>query len=194
MGQHGLATLLGLAALEEYIDQPPPDNLDREFDFAQLAALNAALEEMYGVRGGRGMALLIGRASFAQGIRHFGVMKGMADPAFRALPLHVRSEYGLQALATVFNRFTDQRSSVEISDEAYLFRVENSPMAWGRQAQKPVCHALVGIVQECLRWASNGYIFHVRETHCRAVGGEACTFRVNRTAIGEDKLDRTTAR
>lgn len=185
MGHTGLNTLLNLAGLAEYIDQPPDDSLKRQFDFAALAALSAALEEMYGTRGGRGMALKIGRASFAQGFKRFGAMRGIGDPAFRALPLDKRVVYGLEALALIFNRFTDQTSHIEAVEGAYLFHVEHSPMAWGRNADKPVCHALVGIIQENLRWASNGYEFYVRETQCRASGGESCVFRVNRTAIGE---------
>lgn len=185
MGQHGLSTLLGLADLKEFLDNPPPDTLDRQFDFAYISALNEALEQMYGARGGRGMALRIGRAAFAQGIKGFGVMKGLGAPAFRALPLDQRIDFGLQALATVFTHFSDQTSSVVSEGDTLLFKVEVSPFAWGRSSDKPVCHALVGIIQESLRWASNGYEFYVREIACRATGSEECVFRINRTAIGE---------
>ena len=64
MGQHGLDESLALAN----IAAPPPDDLSREFPFERIAALNAALDQMYGLRGGRGMALRAGRAWFAQGM------------------------------------------------------------------------------------------------------------------------------
>lgn len=185
MGRHGLGNLLSLAGLESYLDNRPPDTLDQQFDFAAMAALSEALESMYGARGGRGMALRIGRAAFAQGLRHFGVMRGIADPAFRNLPLQQRIEFGLRGLASIFTRFSDQQSSVSRDEQFLLFQVEVSPMAWGRNADKPVCHALVGMIQESLRWSSNGYEFYVREIACRATGHEACVFRVNRTPIGE---------
>lgn len=185
MGQHGMSTLLELAMLEQYKDAPPPDNLNREFDFAAIAAISIALEQMYGTRGGRGMALRVGRASFAGGIKRFGVMKGIGDPAFRALPLQQRVEFGLRGLASVFTNFSDQTSTVEQAGQALLFRVEESPFAWGRSSDKPVCHAMVGIILECLSWASNGYEFYVREVSCRATGASACVFKINKTAIGE---------
>jgi predicted hydrocarbon binding protein len=185
MGQHGLRALLDLARLPQYQQAFPPDTLERQFDFAALAALNSALEDAYGARGGRGMALKIGRAAFARGMKEFGVMKGLHDPAFLALPMEKRVNYGLQALALVFNRFTDQQVQIMTEADSYLFRVEVSPFAWGRTADKPVCHALIGVIQECLSFASNGYEFYVRETACRAVGAEACIFRINKTAIGE---------
>jgi predicted hydrocarbon binding protein len=109
----------------------------------------------------------------------------MGDAAFRALPLEQRLDLGLQALASLFSHFTDQASSVSAENNTFVFRVDVSPFAWGRTSDKPVCHALIGVVQECLSWASNGYEFHVWETNCRACGADACTFRVNKTPIGE---------
>jgi predicted hydrocarbon binding protein len=184
MGQSGLNMVLSLAKQDEYIGHYPPDNLTAQFDFASMSAIQQSLEDIYGSRGGRGMALRIGRACFSTGMKSFGALAGMSDPAFRALPRDERCRMGLEALTAVFNKFTSQHSSVEEDEQAYRFIVENSPMVWGRRADKPVCHALAGILQECLRWASNGYEYIVYETACRAVGDEHCIFTINKTPIG----------
>lgn len=184
MGQSGLNVVLGLAGLDVYVGRLPGDNLAGEFDFAAMAAIQAALEEMYGARGGRGMALRIGRASFAQGMRSFGALAGMNDPAFRALPPEARCRLGLMALANVYSSFSDQQSSFEDDEHGYRFIVQTSPMAWGRTADKPVCHALVGSLQECMRWISNGDEYYVVETACHACGDDACVFTINKTPIG----------
>ena len=65
MGQSGLNMLLSLAKQDEYIGHYPMDNLVKGFDFASMAAIQQALEDIYGSRGGRGMALRIGRACFS---------------------------------------------------------------------------------------------------------------------------------
>ena len=184
MGRRGLHTILSLAGLEAYIDAFPPDNLARQFDFAHMAALNEALENMYGARGGRGIALRIGRATFSKGMKDFGALAGMATPAFQALPLVKRIDIGVQALAAVFTNFTDQATTVENEDTVYKVIVEISPMAWGRTAERPVCHALAGIIQEGMRWASHSHEFHVQETACRATGSSTCIFKVNKNPIG----------
>jgi predicted hydrocarbon binding protein len=170
MGQHGLDETLVLANVR----QAPPDTLDRDFPFEQIAALNAALDNLYGQRGGRGMALRAGRAWFAQGMKSFGALGGIGDPAFRRLPLDDRMRLALQAQAEVFTRFSDQYSRVEAAPGVYRFIVEPSPFAWGLHTEKPVCHPLVGLLQECARLASNGRDFTVRETHCVACGDPAC--------------------
>lgn len=184
MGQSGLNAILGLGKLDAYIGNPPPDNLTKGFDFADLAALNVALEETYGVRGGRGMALRMGRAAFSGGMKTFGALAGIQDPAFRSLSRDERCRVGLKALAQIFNRFSDQHSSFREDDLSFHFIADPSPIAWGRTSEKPVCHLLAGIITECLRWASNGHEYYVFETTCRACGDVHCTFSVNKTPIG----------
>ncbi len=185
IGKNGLTALLSLAELDSLNAAPPPDDLARHFDFSHLAALSQALEEMYGARGGQGMALRIGRACFANGMKSFGVMKGMADPAFRALPLETRTDIGVRALAAVFTNFSDQSTQVLDAGTHFEISTEFSPYAWGRSAERPVCNALVGVIQEGMRWASDGYEYHVHETQCRALGDDQCVFRVNKTPIGQ---------
>ena len=95
MGKNGLNAILNLAHLPHIIDHYPPDNLEREFNFADFSALNLALEEMYGPRGGRGLALRAGRAAFADALRHFGALAGASDLAFRVLPLQMKMRIGI---------------------------------------------------------------------------------------------------
>lgn len=185
MGERALAALMGMSQMPQWVNQFPADDLARQFDFSYLATLSEAMEEMYGVRGGRGLALKVGRAAFAQGFREFGIMRGFQDSAFRVLPLAQRVEYGLRGLASLLSHFSDQQSSVLSDGDDFLFQSEVCPFAWGRSSDKPVCHAMVGIIQECLRWSTNGYEFYVREVACRAAGADACIFRIHRTAIGE---------
>ncbi|GAB5494681.1 MAG: 4-vinyl reductase [Phototrophicaceae bacterium] len=185
MGPNGLNSLLNIANMTSYLDNPPPDDLHRQFDFASIASMNIALEEMYGTRGGRGMALRIGQSAFARGLKDFGALRAINHPTFRNLPLSKRIDYGLNSLASVLTNFSDQHSYVENDEKVLLFISKVSPFSWGRTAEKPVCHMMGGIILECLRWASNGYEFYVREIECTATGHEKCVFRVNKRAIGE---------
>ena len=181
MGKNGLSTLLGIAKLKRYEGNLPPDTLEKAFSFADIAALNEGLEEMYGLRGGRGMALRIGQSAFARGMKHFGAMKAMEDPAFRTLALEKRIEYGLRGMAGILTNFSDQTSHLVRDGSALMFVSEQTPFSWERQSDKPVCHMMVGMLIETLRWSSNGYDFYVREINCKAAGAHHCTFRVNRS-------------
>ncbi len=180
IGRHGLNAVLSLSSLDPYLEQLPPDTLDRTFDFADLAALNRGLEDLYGVRGGRGMAQRIGRAWLAQGMNSFGALAGVGDASFQALPQPRRCQIGLIALADVFTRFSDQPSRVEDHGDCYHFVVDASPMAYGRVSDRPVCAALVGLLQEVTHWATGGADYPIQETACQAVGAPSCVFTVAR--------------
>ena len=184
MGKNGLNAILNMANLSHMVDHYPPDNLNREFDFADYSALNGALEEMYGPRGGRGLALRAGRASFAQGLRHFGALAGAGDLAFKVLPLGTKLKVGIPAMAKIFSQVSDQKSTVEDTPGEYRYIMAPCPVCWGRHSDKPMCHAGAGLLQEALRWVSGGHEFRVQESKCIACGDEACVLIVQKDPIG----------
>src|SRR5512133_811913 len=113
MGKNGLNAILNLASLSHLIDNYPADNLERQFDFADFSSISGALEEMYGPRGGRGLALRAGRAVFNEGLRNFGALAGVGDLAFKVLPLSAKIHIGLPAMAKIFTTTSDQLSTVQ---------------------------------------------------------------------------------
>jgi hypothetical protein len=170
MGKNGLNAILHLAGLSELINNYPVDNLEKEFDFAYFTALSAALEEMYGPRGGRGLALRAGRATFADALRGFGALAGVGDLAFKVLPLAAKLKIGLPAMANIFTQFSDQISNVHEEGDKYIYTLERCPMCWNRKADKPVCYVGQGLLQEGLRWVSGGHEFKVDMSDCIAKG------------------------
>lgn len=183
MGPNGVKAVLNLAKLPELIGNYPPNNLAREFDFADFAAVNAAIEEMYGPRGGRGLSLRAGRAAFAQGLSEFGSVIGASELAFKVIPLNTKVKVGLKAMAETFSKFSDQKSSVEEADEHYIYTIYNDPMAWGRTSDHPVGYGAIGILQEGLRWVSGGKDFKVEQVACQAMGSPESVFHVHKEPL-----------
>lgn len=184
MGKNGLNAILNMANLQNLVDNYPPENLDRAFDFADYSALNGALEEMYGPRGGRGLALRAGRASFAQGLRNFGALAGAGDLAFKVLPLPAKLKIGIPAMAKVFSTMSDQKSTVEETPAEFIYTMRPCPVCYGRKSDKPMCHAGAGLLQEGLKWLSGGQEFKVYETKCLGCGDDACVLVVQKEPIG----------
>ncbi len=184
MGKNGLNAILNMANLQNLIDNYPPENLDRAFDFADYSALSGALEEMYGPRGGRGLALRAGRASFAQGLRNFGALAGAGDLAFKVLPLGAKLKIGVPAMAKIFSQVSDQKSSVEDTDTDIIYTMKPCPVCYGRKSDKPMCHAGAGLLQEGLKWLSGGHEFKVYESKCIGCGDDACVLIVQKEPVG----------
>lgn len=183
LGTDGLNAVLNKTGLPAWSKGYPPDDMLLEFPFSDLSRLQAALEDMYGPRGGRGLALRSGRAGFKFGLRQFGGQLGLNDVGFRLLPMSEKLPKGAEIFASLFNQFSDQRVRVETSDALILWHIERCPICWERQSQEPLCHLAVGVLQEALYWASGGKNFIVEETACIARGDPACTIAINRQPL-----------
>jgi predicted hydrocarbon binding protein len=185
MGKNGLNAILNLAHLPHLIDKYPPDNLERQFNFADFSAINLALEEMYGPRGGRGLALRAGRATFSDALKNFGALAGAGDLAFKVLPLQAKMRIGIPAMARIFSQISDQLSTVEEHENEFIYTIHRCPVCWGRNgtSDKPVCFIAVGLLQEGLKWVSGGNEFRVNESKCVATGHDMCEFIIQKTPL-----------
>ncbi len=178
-GRNGLNAILNMAGLRQFISEPPPDTMEKGFDFAYISALNGALEDMYGPRGGRGLQLRLGRVLFARGLSNFGALVGASDLAFRVLPLQTTVRVGLPAVAKVFDSLSDQTSYVrDPGGEQYNYIIERCSMCWGRSVERPGGFIAAGIIEEALRWISGGRTFRVDQVSCMGMGHANCTFQV----------------
>lgn len=184
MGRNGVNAVLNLARLRHRVNNYPPNNLGLGFGFTELSSIMQALEDMYGPRGGRSLAIRAGRAGFKYGLRDFGSLLGVADLAFRLLPLGMKLKVGLGAMADTFNNFTDQRVRVEEDIDHFTYVIERCPVCWGRHSDTPCCHAAAGLLQELVSWVSNAKTFRVEQVSCVACGNSDCTF-----IIGKRPLD-----
>lgn len=185
MGRNGLNAVLNISGLSQFIDNPPPDNMEKGFDFAYISALGRGLEEMYGPRGGRGLALRAGRVLFAQGLSNFGALVGASDLAFRVLPLPAKLKFGLPAVAKVFDSLSDQKSYVKDPGGDYFeYYIERCSMCWGREVDRPGGYIAVGILEEAMRWVSGGRTFRVDQVKCMGMKHEVCLFHVYKEPIG----------
>lgn len=177
MGENGLKAVLNLAHLPQLIDHRPPDNLKKEFDFADVSAINQALEEMYGPRGGRGLALRVGRSTFSDALKNFGAFAGAGDLAFKVLPLNTKMKIGIPAMARIFSQMSDQYSTSKEQEDSFVYTIHRCPVCWSRNGMdKPVCFIAVGLLQEGLKWLSGGKEFRVNESKCVTMGDDICEF------------------
>jgi predicted hydrocarbon binding protein len=180
MGHNGVNAILNLARLQDRMDNYPPNNFERAFSFDELGRLSQALDEMYGPRGGRGLARRAGRVCFKLGIRDFGPMLGLADIAFRVLPLNMKLKVGFEVLAETFNKFTDHVVRLDEDEQYFHWVIERCGVCWERACASPCCQLAVGILEEGLYWMSGGQDFYVEEVSCIATGDPTCTILISK--------------
>lgn len=183
MGRHGVNAVLNLAQLPHLVNNYPPDNLAPGFTFEEFSAIQQTLDEMYGERGGRGLALRAGRESWKYALKDFMPVLGITDLAVRMLPLGIKIKIGLDVFAETFNKFSDQVVRLGETGDSYLWVIERCPICWQRSTETPCCHLAVGLLEQALDWVSRGRRFHVEQISCIACGDETCTIAIRKKPI-----------
>lgn len=180
MGKNGVNALLNQCGLRRRIGNYPPDNLDLGWSFQETSALNQALDHVYGEDEGKGLAVRAGRAWFHYALKDFMAVLGIADVAFRLLPLGMKVKLGLNAMAETFSKTSDEIVRVEEGDKFFYYHVDRCPVCWGRAAEEPICGAHLGLLQEGVHWVSGGRKIAVSEVQCVAKGDPSCTYAIGR--------------
>lgn len=184
MGKNGLSAILNYAHLREYINQYPPDNLERVFDFADFSAIQYAMVEMYGEKGGLTFLKRAGRSAFNTCLCKQGALAGVSNEVFRSLPLQTKLRIGLPAVARVLSQISDQTATVEDDSNYFKYIVQQCPECWGQRGkQKPTCSFGAGLLEEGLNYLSGGSEFQVIESRCVAMGDDTCEYTIDKIPI-----------
>jgi hypothetical protein len=174
LGEHGARALLRRAGLAEWIDQPPHTSLTDKVDGSSLSKLMGALEDLYGMRGGRALGRRMGTALIDRCLKDVGALAGMREEEFQRLPLRPRARLGVGALRRVLAQLGTMPSEVTLDDEHLCFTVTECPFCVGRTSESAGCSPLVGMVEATLRLAVPELPWLPEETACRAVNGNVC--------------------
>jgi predicted hydrocarbon binding protein len=184
LGAQAMPDFLRDCGLERYHDARPPENLNRNFDFADFSMLAAGLEQAQAEgRVKAGTTTQAGRLCYAQGLKAFGsVTFNHFIVGFQMLPLKLKVKLGLLAMTTIFTTLSDQRTEVVEHEDHYDYIIHTCPMCWGRHADKPICDGAVGLLEEGL-YRVTELRFTVTETQCHARGDETCTLCIDKTSL-----------
>lgn len=183
MGRNGVNALLNLANLRSWTNAYPSDTLEKHLDFSDYSAINGALDDMYGPRGARGLAMRCGRATFDHVLKGMGVFHSAGDLAFKILPTHSKLKFGLSAIARILSQISDQHITVEDHPDHFVYSIEQCSVCWGRKTAAPDCNITIGMLQASLKWISGGSEFNVVETKCVAVGDKVCAFTIQKQPL-----------
>lgn len=139
------------------------------------ARLQSALRAYYG-RGARGILLRIGSKLWGP-LQNDAPLQAKARSAVvRRLPMAARRKPALELLA---GRLGVDGGGAAVHNEYpdLLFVDYASPGALNQNDGSPICFVTLGLIRECLYWAT-GEEHDIEEQHCKASGGQHCEFRI----------------
>lgn len=139
------------------------------------ASLQSALRTYYG-RGARGVLLRVGQRLWNL-LLEDAALTGKAQAALiKRLPLAARRKSILELLARSIG--TQSGDVTVYTLDLDLVLVDHvSPAALSQDTSAPICYVTQGLIRASLFWAT-GYTFDVEEISCKAMGQNACEFKI----------------
>lgn len=183
IGTNGVNALLSMANEREYIGNYPPDNMESQFDFADFSTLIGTLDEMYGARGSRVLALRAGIATFDVALKNIGEAVDVNDEGFIALPIVEKIRVGLSLVGITFSQSTKNNPAIHEEDDKFIYSVTYCPVCWGRKTEEPSCHLIAGLLKGSLKWVTKGSEFNVTQTAAHSCGSSTCDFVIPKTPL-----------
>jgi len=143
------------------------------------AALQLAMRTYFG-RGARGTLIRVGQRLWNI-LLEDSALGGRAQAAFiKRLPFDTRRKPTLELLAKLISSQSGD-ITIHTLDHDLLLADYASPSTHDQTSSIPICYITQGLIRESLFWAT-GQNHDVDETSCKAMGDEACEFKI---AAGE---------
>jgi len=174
LGQENLSLLLEKAGLPSgWANQETSS--DDQTAAEMYAGLQKALRNYYG-RGARGILQRAGGFLWKRLLEDAPLNLQIHAAVVRRLPELNRPKAALQLLAGLLSPHAGD-VTVHTLDLDLLLADHASPGAPPRSSHEPICFVTLGLLRECLFWAS-GQEYDIQETSCKATGQEACEFTI----------------
>ncbi len=170
IGEYSFEMILRDANIAEEACQTSEFLKHNSLNAAEFSGVLAAVRSYYG-SGARGTLNRIGRSVWHKVVRK--TLKGwIVYPLVRL----AGARLALRLLANLIKK-PDGDVSVHLLDREMIFMDTSSDATVDQEDDQPVCWYTIGLIQACVSWASNEEI-SVEEIACRAMGHEACKFKI----------------
>jgi hypothetical protein len=139
------------------------------------AKLQSAMRTYYG-RGARGILLRIGSNLWEPLLTDASFAAKAQSALVRGVPKGSRRKPALDLLA---GRLGAARGDAvtHYQHPDLLFVDYASPTTLAQQEDSPICFVTLGLIRECLYWAT-GEEHDIEERSCKAAGGQHCEFKI----------------
>lgn len=186
VGKAGLQAVINTANLQPLFlnsNQGGPV-LENGLSFLQIGNIEEALELVYGLRGGNGISLRAGRASFKFVLHRYGRQIGLASLEFRLIPTSMRVKKGLDRLADLFSLECNSEFQIIESEEKWLWQAGFCPWSSAQKLKKRSSYFLQGFLQEYCQWVSGGKFYNVSSVDAPDDETDLCVIQIDKKPMG----------
>jgi predicted hydrocarbon binding protein len=164
--------------------KPGQENLhDSPYPIDSLIKIQILLEDCFGDKSAQGILTRIGRSSFFSYLKTRGEMFGWFDSDYKMLSTRKRLVRGLETLSQ--NLYHNDKKPIPLTstDKTWIWQDPDCPWCMERISHGSSCSFTTGFLQEFTYWAGAGKTYLVREVECRAAGGQACVYHIDKKPL-----------
>lgn len=181
IGENGVTAVLDQARLHRALQFSKKETLNHEP--IDVVEIQAALEALYGERGGQGTVMQAGRVSFHNILRDYGDDMGLNNPEFRLHSTVHKIKDGLRILAEKFTEFFPGQILISEDETAWIWQVCCDPARTNPSLLKSCGVFISGILQEFTQWVAGGKHYLLDQVISDGVEEEIGRIRIEKQAI-----------
>lgn len=183
IGKNGLNMFLKRAGLEQYIDEPPPNDETPTIEMSKFKQAIQLVIELFGEKAGKPLLLRWGRLTFEYALKERPTLFGLAGLVTKFMSEEGKTRFILKRVLKESENLYDVPHILTEDDDNFNIEIQDCFYCGDLHSENCICWPPVGFWIAMMEWIT-GKEYDVKEVECRAQGAESCKFVIPKKGKG----------
>ena len=175
IGKNGLNMFLKRAGLQEYIDEPPPNDETPTIEMSKFKDGIQLVIELFGEKAAKPLLLRWGRLTFEYALKERPTLFGLAGLITKFMSGEGKTRFVLKRVLKESENLYNVPHILTEDENNFNIEIKNCFYCVNLKSENCICWPPVGFWIAMMEWSA-GEEYDVKEIECRAQGAESCKF------------------
>lgn len=182
LGKNGLNMLLRRAGLEQYVENPPPDDETPTIEMSTFKNAIALVIELFGEKAAKPLLLRWGRLTFEYALQNRPTLFGLAGLVTTFMSEEGKVRFILKKVLRESETLYNVPHLLTEDENNFLIEIKECFYCGSLHSAQGICWPPVGFWMGMMKWITHKE-YDVREVECRAQGAASCKFVIPKREI-----------
>lgn len=179
IGENGLNMFLKRADLQQYIDNPPPDDETPTIGMSKFKNAIQLVIELFGEKAAKPLLLRWGKLVFEYSLESRPTLFGLAGIVTKFMSDEGKTRFILKRVLHESENLYDVPHILTEDTDNFYVEIKDCFYCGDLQSENCICWSPVGFWKSMMKWIT-GKEHTVKEIECRAQGKESCKFVISK--------------
>jgi predicted hydrocarbon binding protein len=184
IGKNGLNMFLKQAGLEQYIDNPPPDDNSPTIPMSKFKKAIGLVVDLFGEKAAHPLLLRWGRLTFEYALVNNPSLFGLAGIVTKFMSEKGKIRFILKRVLKESENLYDVPHILTEDDDNFCIEIKNCFYCGDLTSENCICWPPVGFWKGMMEWISDQE-HEVREIECMAQGADSCKFIISKKPVAK---------